>query len=344
MGDQLAMVGLTHRGTPLSLLEQVAVPRDEHAALLADLRDAGWREAVLLSTCSRTEIYAARRQEPERSLLDVLAAHTGVPLATLHASAEQRTDQAVVGHLLRVTAGLESRVVGEVEIQGQVRRAFRTADAAGLTGPTLTPLFAAAVRCGQRVREQTTLGAQGRSLARRAVEIGLGALPDVADPVIMVVGSGRMAATAVEHLRLLGRRPRVAARDEARAEQLAGAGNVCPLPALVVGIARADLLICATSAAQHVVTAAHVHEATARRTRPLVVVDLSVPRNVDAAVGDLPGVRLVDLEGLDDDPAALEELGAALRAGGVIVEAAARQHVEGVAARAAGPVIAALRQ
>jgi glutamyl-tRNA reductase len=340
---QLGMAGLSHRSAPTAVLEQVAVPRADQPALLDALRDAGYPEAVVVSTCSRTEIYAAWRATPAAGLLDVLAGFVQVPAARLRPFAELRGDSAVVSHLLRVTAGLDSRVIGEVEIAGQVRGAWRAAQAAGLTGPTLGPLFSCALRCSQRVREETSLGAQGRSLARRAVEIGLQDLP-AREPVVMVVGTGRMATTAVEHLRALGLRPQVAARDEARALLLAGPGGVCPLPALSRGIERADLLICATSAAHHVVTAEQVRAATAGRDRQLTVVDLSVPRNVDLAVAALPGVRLVDLDGLDDNPAADAGLAAALRDGSRIVADAARAHHEQRAARDAGAVIAALRR
>jgi glutamyl-tRNA reductase len=345
-GARLGMVGVSHRSAPSAVLETVSVPRADQPALLAALHEAGYREVVVLSTCSRTEVYAAWRATPSVGLLDLLARHAATPVHQLREHAEVRTDQAVVAHLLRVTAGLESRVIGEVEIQGQVRSAYRMAAAAGLIGPTLGPLFSAALRCGQRVRAQTTLGAQGRSLARRAVDIGLGTLvpADKTSPVVMVVGSGRMATTAVEHLRSMGLQPRVAARDEARAAQLAGPGGVCPLPALARGIAHADVLICATSAVHHVVTVEEVRAAMATRSRPLTVVDLSVPRNVDLAVASLPGVRLVDLDGLGDDPTADAELAAALHAGSRLVADAARLHREQSAARDAAPAIAALRQ
>lgn len=343
--DRLSMVGFTHRRATLPLLEQMSVPRGERGRLLAALRAAGYLEAVVLSTCSRVEIYAGPDGGggPE-GLLTVLEGHSGLPLVELHPAAELRDGHAVVEHLFRVTAGMESRVVGEVEIHGQVRSAFREAQASGMTGSTLSRLFPEALRCGSRVRAETTLGAQGRSLAHRAVDVGLAALGEVVDPAIMVVGSGRMAASAVEHLRRLGRRPLVAARNEIDAARLAGPGRVCPLPALATGVEQADLLICATSAAYHVVTFDHVREARPARSRPFVVVDLSVPRNVDPAVATVPGVRLIDLEGMNDDATTDPALAAALEAGAALVSEASQRHTEGVAARRAGPVIAALRR
>ena len=342
--DRLSMVGFTHRGATLPLLEQVSVPREQRGRLLAALRAAGYVEAVVLSTCSRVEIYAGPDGGGPEGLLNALGGHVGRSLGELHPAAEMRHGHAVAEHLFRITAGMESRVVGEVEIHGQVRSAFREAQAAGMTGSALGRLFPAALRCGSRVRTETTLGAQGRSLGHRAVDVGLAALGGVADPAIMVVGSGRMAASAVEHLARLGQRPLVAARNEGDAARLAGPGSVCPLPALATGVEQADLLICATSAAYNVVTFDHVREAMSARSRPLVVVDLSVPRNVDSAVATVPGVRLIDLEGMNDDASADPALAAALEAGAALVSEALRQRADGLAARRVGPVIAALRR
>jgi len=213
-----------------------------------------------------------------------------------------------------------------------------------MTGPSLGRLFPAALVTGRRVRVETTLGAQGRSLASRAVEVGLATLSAVAVPVIVVIGSGRMAAVAVEHLSRLGQRPQVAARDEVHAARLAGPGQVCPLPALTTGLEKADLVICATSAAHSLVTLAQVRQAmNSRQSRPLTVVDLSVPRNVDLAVGSLAAVRLIDLEGMNDDWTADPALAQARREGAAIVRSDVMRYADAVAAASAGPFIAALR-
>ncbi len=342
--SRLCMVGVTHHGAPMALLEQVSVRRGDRIRFLAALREAGYPEAVVLSTCSRIEIYVSAAAGRAEGLLLALAEHAGRSTVELQAVAEMRSGQAVIEHLFRVVSGLASRMIGEVEIHGQVRQAFREAQAAGMAGPTLSQLFPAALRCSRRVREETVLGTQGRSLGHRAVDVGLAALPSVSDPIIMVVGSGRMASAAVDHLTRLGRRPHLAARDEVYAAKLVGPGMVCPLPALASGLERADLLICATSAAHYVVTLDHVRHAMAARVRPLTVVDLSVPRNVDAAVQALPGVRLIDLEGMNDDATTDPALVAALETGSAIVTAASQRYVDAVAGRGAGPVIAALRQ
>jgi glutamyl-tRNA reductase len=344
---RLTMVGISHRGASLTLLERVTVRREDRPDLRAALRAIGCYEAVLLSTCSRVEIYVGNASpganELVEMLLDLLAEHSGATYDELRAVVEVRTGQTAVEHLFDVTAGLRSRLLGEVEILAQTRSAFRESQAVGMTGPVLGRLFPAALRSGQQVHASTSLGAHARSLGHQAVDVGLASLGGRPDPMVLVVGSGQIALAAVEHMAGLGIRPTVAARDEAYAARLAGPGAVCPLPALTRGIAEADLLICATSAAQHMVTVDHVTRAMAGRPNPLTVVDLSVPRNVDAAVAKVPGVTLIDVEGLADDGTTAPAVAAALSTAAAMASAAAQKFAEGVAARNAGPVIAALR-
>ena len=341
--DGLTMVGWSHHGSSLALLEQVRPSHDVRPRLLAALQAAGFPEPVLLSTCSRTEVYAAGPGPGSDVLVATVAQLTGAPRRQLAAAAELRRGRAVVEHLFLVAAGLRSRVVGEGEVRAQVRGAARAALTCGVALPTSGPLFAAAARSASRVGDVTGLGARARSLARRAVEVGMSGVADVEDPVVLVVGAGHMARTAVEHLHALGLHARVAARRELQAVRLAGAGSTCPLPALARGIAAADVLLCATSASSAVVTVEHVREAMASGRRPLTVVDLSVPRNVDADVARVPGVRLVDVEGLGDDLAADRELATALATGRALARQEAERYVEDVASRGAGPLIAALR-
>jgi len=339
--DELLQVGVSHTEAPLDLLERLALRADALPGLLADITALGATEAVLLSTCSRTEIYARAPVDPER-LIEVLARQAGVTPATVRAVSRLRVGASAVEHLLRVTAGLESRLVGEVDIQRQVRTAHRAARAAGTLGPLLDRVFPLALRCGDEVRSRTSLGRQGRSLARRAVDIGVGALPG-ASPEVLIVGSGQMASAATERLRELGLGFRVAARDEHYAARLAGPGNVCPLASLEEGIRRADLLICATSASSPVVTFEHVQRAMRARPRRLTLVDLAVPRNVDPAAGTLELVDLVDLSGLNDDASSDPVVREAVLRAEELVRATARAHVADEAARGAGPLIHAVR-
>jgi glutamyl-tRNA reductase len=339
----VSMVGFTHRSCALGVLERVAVPRSEQEPLLRAVRAAGFPEAVVLSTCSRTEIYAGPSDEEPDRLLDLLADRAGGWSRELRAAAETRMGDEVVRHLFRVVAGLDSRVVGEPEIRTQARAAFRQSYAAGMVGGILGELFPAALRAGSEVRRKTSVVSQARSLAHRAVDVGLATETD-AHPHVVVLGSGRMAGAAVERLRQRGHRPVVVARSVRHAARLVGADAARPLDRLTTEIADADLLISATAASQALVTVDQVDRAMTGRTRPLTVVDLSVPRNVEPAVGDRALVRLVDIEDLDTDPAADPELAAPLLHAETLVLEATRRYVEHVAARQAGPLIAAIRQ
>ena len=341
--DRLWLAGWSHHTSPLAVLERVSLARPRQLEVLAALVDGGCTEAVVLSTCSRTEVYAAAPEPRHEVLLRTVARVAGAPAGEISPSAELRSGADVVEHLFLVTAGLRSRVLGEGDVRGQVRRAVKQARTAGLLLPTLGPLFATAARCADRVADATGLGARARSLGLRAVDVGLARVRDVDDPDVLVVGAGEMARTAVEHLDELGRRPRVAARCEAQALPLAGPGSTCPLAALAVEVARADLLICATSAPHDVVTLDDVRQAMSSGRRPLTVVDLSVPRNVDVAVSRVAGVELIDVGGLADDLGDDDELRSAVTVGSALVRDEAARYVADASSRTAGPLIAALR-
>ena len=314
--------------------------------LFTGLASAGFVESVVLSTCSRLEIYAVSTDATERDLLAVLEAQADGADEAVREAAYIRTGASVVRHLFRVTSGFESPVIGEVDIHGQVRTAFRRAQAARLTGTLLGRLFPAALHASMQVRARTGLDVHGRSLARKAVEVGLraAAASEAKPPRILLVGSGLMAKTALEHLGSLGYSCRLTARDESYAARLVGQDLARPLGTLVEEVSRSDLLICATSAAQPVVTAAHVRAAMAGRTEPLAVVDLAVPRNVETGVGDVEGVRLIDLSGLQDDAAEGVVFQACLEVGDKLIDAEVQRFLADVAAQDAGPIIAALRQ
>jgi glutamyl-tRNA reductase len=338
----VVMVGLSHRTAPLALLERVAVPADRRPEVLAAVREAGFSEAVLLVTCSRTEIYATGWKARPQHLVDALAAQAGPAYGTVRRTAEVRVGQAAVTHLFRVASGLESRVVGEPEIRSQVRAAFREACAAQAVGGMLGELFAAAVRVATYVHRETALGSTSRSLACRAVDMAVTGA--VGTPEVLVVGSGRMASAAVDHLRRLNHRPTVVARDERRAVQLGGASHARPLSDLVGQMGAADVLICTTSACEPLVTVDGVRRAMSDRAAPLTLVDLSVPRNVDPAVARIRGVRVIDVEAMQDRPGEGAALAQGVAGAEALIQAAVARHRDHLAARRAGPLIAAMRQ
>ena len=338
----VSMVGFTHRASVLRVLERVSVPHAEQDALLHALRAAGFPEAVVLSTCSRTEVYAGGSSASPQRLLDVLVERAGGWSHELREAAEVRLGDDAVRHLFRVTAGLDSRVVGEPEIRSQVRAAFRRSYAAGMARGTLGELFPAALRSAAAVRRRTTVVSQARSLACRAVEVGLRRPAPGHRPHVVVLGSGRMAAAAVEWLHRLGHRPVVVARSSEHALRLVGADRVRGLDALAAEVHHADLLV-STTAADHPLVTADLVRSVVGDGRRLTVVDLSVPRNVDPAVGLLEGLHLVDIEDLATDSATDPGLAAGLVHAEALVREAARRYAEHVAARRAGPLMTAMR-
>jgi glutamyl-tRNA reductase len=174
------MVGLSHQGATLTELGRASVRREALPGVLADLVAKGFTEAVVLSTCSRTELYATTPSDPASAAargFDAIAAWSSLSSDRVRAAATVLTDADAVSHLFRVTAGLESRLVGDVDVVAQVRSAWRAARQAGTAGPALERLFAAAVRGAGKAHVGTSLGRQGRSLATRAVDVGLATFP-----------------------------------------------------------------------------------------------------------------------------------------------------------------------
>lgn len=346
----LLMVGVSYRDAPFDLLERLAAPGPALDGLLRSVRRSGTSETVVVSTCCRTEIYVVAddglRAGMEQRLVGVLAEHCGVPASDIACVARSRSEDDLVVHLLRVACGLESRLPGEVDVVAQVRAAADEARAAGTLGPELGRLFAAASGAARRVHRQTSLGSLGRSLGRHGAELGLGALvTDATDAAVVVLGTGKMAATVMAALTAAGVRPAVCGRNPARTARLAASGgSALPLDALPAALTAADLVICCTGASEPLLDTAQVGAVLeGRGGRPLTVVDLSLPRNVDRDVGSLPAVRLIDLETLGDDCAARSELSAALGAASAITVAETARFMEARRARAAGPFIAALR-
>ena len=338
----LTMLGLSHESAALDLLERAAVRPGGCGPLLVALLDVGCTEAVVLSTCSRTELYVVGEVAPA-VLEGVLAAHCGVDVHAVAAVARTRVGGQVPRHLFAVAGGLRSRVLGEPEIHGQVRAALAEAQALGAAGPVLTRLFGTAVRCGREVRERTTLGGQGRSLACRAVDVGLATLAPGTTPVVAVVGAGRMAAAAVERLATTGLRATVVARDRERAARLVPATRVREIADLVAVLVEADLVICATSASADLVRLQDVRTSAAERVagRALTLVDLSLPRTVEPLVATLPGVRLVGLDDLGDDPLAARAA-AVVAAAETVVAACVEGYEAHLGTVAAGPAIQAM--
>jgi glutamyl-tRNA reductase len=342
-------VGVSHRLAPAETLEKLSVPLAELGEVLPRLHALpSVDEVAVLCTCNRVEVYAAasgQAGEVTRAVAGLLAARGRLPLGEVLPVARTRVGGAAAEHLFSVACGLDSMAVGEEQVVAQIKAAARVAAAAGTTGPAITGLIDAALRASKRARTQTTISTEGISLARAGLDIAAEHLGGLAARHAVVVGTGSTGKLAARLLREAGvARLSVASRDGERAAEVAAALRATPVLSSDVpaALAGADLLVTATGAAAPVVAAGPVRAARARAGgRPLFVLDLGLPPDVDAAVGGLPGVTLVDLTALGRHLAdrAVPDQVPEVRA---IVAAEAAAYMERRGQTAAAPVIAAM--
>ena len=329
------VVGLSHKSAPVSTLERAAVSGDALGKLLHDVvRLPDIAETFVIATCNRVEVYAEvdRFHSGVAGVCELLSRHSGIPAAELTSSLYVHYEDRAVQHLLAVSCGLESIVVGEDQILGQVRAALKTAGEHGTLGRSLRDLGRLALRTGKRARSETGIDRLGLSLVSVGTDLALTQLGQPADARlaglrVLVVGAGAMSGLATASSARAGARVTVANRTRGKAERLAAGigGAVADFAALSAAIADADLVISCTGASGLVITAPLVREAlfapggttppgtpphgrTARppippggsapRPRPLVFLDLAMPRDVDPAVADLPGVSVIGMDTL----------------------------------------------
>ncbi|WP_051940215.1 glutamyl-tRNA reductase [Phaeacidiphilus oryzae] len=308
----LLVLGLSHRTAPVGLLERASLTGEEPVRLLrAAAGSAPVGEATLVATCNRIELYAdvAKFHAGVDDLSALLAGHTGVELEELTPHLYVHYEDRAVHHLFSVACGLDSMVVGEGQILGQLRDALSLAQDEGTAGRGLNELFQQALRVGKRAHSETGIDRAGQSL----VTFGLEQVAEATGPVerkrALVVGAGSMSSLAATTLARLGVPDLVIAnRTPERAERLAAALDARTVPFGQVGaaMAEADLVISCTGAAGIVLGAEEIAVAVGRRAErsagaaPLAVLDLAMPRDTDPGVQDLDGVVLVDLETLAD--------------------------------------------
>jgi glutamyl-tRNA reductase len=298
----LVAVGLSHRTAPVALRERAALSEPAARALLAGLRAMpGVSAAAVLSTCNRTELYAVAGPAEVEPLRAALAARGRLSPEEVAAAGFAHTGPDALAHLFRVAAGLDSLVLGETEIQHQVRRTAAIADEAGTLGELAGP-FRDALATGRRVRRETGIGRGAVSTASVCVELARQALGGLDGRRALVLGAGAMAASAA---RALARNDTaeivVANRTAARARRLAAdlGGRGTGLRALGPELVAADLVVACTGAPAPVLHRAVLARAVRlRRGRPLVIVDVALPRDVDASVASLDGVVLLDIDDL----------------------------------------------
>ena len=299
----LQMVSVSHRTAPIGVLERVALSPDEARRLL-HLLERSDIEAVVLATCNRTELYwLPAGHQDSHAVSRALTQVWREPPADFHRYALELEGLEAARHLFRVAAGLESLMLGESEILGQLRAALELAEAESRAGKLLSDLFRSAIKFGRRARASTSIGQGAMSVASAAVHALRRSQPDVSQLSVVVVGAGHTGFKAAQHLRAegVGRLMvvnRTLARAEAAAERL---GAECaPLEDLARHVADADVIVAAVQAPEPVVTEAMVRSALSARSRPIVILDLSLPRAVAAGVESVPHASVIDLSRLEE--------------------------------------------
>jgi len=299
------VVGLSHRSASVSLLERTVQSDDGVVKLLADLLAAEHvDEAMVLSTCNRLEVYAdvTKFHGGVQDVTERIALRAGVALDELADHLYVHYEDRAVQHLFSVASGLDSMVVGEQQILGQLRTALQVAREEEGVGRTLGPLADAALRAGKRAHAETGIDDAGRSLVSVGLDLAAASVTDWSGVDAVLVGAGSMSSLAGSQLRRLGAgRLTIVNRTPERAQRLAGTLNadVATIEELVDRLASADLLVSCTGAVGLVVGVDVVAAAMAGRAeKPLAVLDLALPRDVDPEVRALPGVTVIDLESL----------------------------------------------
>lgn len=300
----LLLLGVNHRTASLAEREALALEPEAIARLLIDLVGHGTiDEALVLSTCNRTEFYVVAddlAQAAERVRASV-ARIKGVQLPEPGASVYQHSGNAASRHLFRVASGLDSMVVGETQILSQVKDAFALARDAGATGPMLDRLVESALRAGKRARTETGIGAGVVSVASAACELARRSMPTIEDCRVVVIGAGETSRLAAQHLgRYFPGAVTIVNRSRERGIALAleVGGRALPLDQLADAVANADLVISATRAPGTLLSAAVVAQAMAGRARPMTIIDLAVPRDVDAEAAAIPSVTLHSIDAI----------------------------------------------
>lgn len=302
----LLAVGFNHTTTPVDLRERLAVPFDELSSSLSVLvDDLGLQEAMLLSTCNRTEIYGVHADtSAAEEVAGALAKMRGVDFAKVRAHAFARQQRQAVEHIFRVAASLESIVVGEPQILGQVKEAYQAARAAGTLGSILDRCLTMAFHGAKRVRSETMVSRGAASVASVSVDLARSIFGATAQHRVMLIGAGEMCRQAGLHLRASGAGSlTVVNRGEARGNALAKevGGVYEPWDNLPEALTRADVVVSGTGAAGHVVDRKQIKAAMrARRGAPLFIVDMAVPRDVAPEVGKLSQVYLYNVDDLQE--------------------------------------------
>ena len=348
----LLALGVSHRTAPLELRERLALTEGRAAGVLNGLVGEGpITEAAAVSTCNRTEIYvvASDTVEAETAALGVLAREASIPPTELLGPLYSKRGHDAAAHLFRVTAGLDSMIVGEAEIQGQVKRAYELALVEGATGAVLNRLFRGALAAGKRARSETAIGEKGVSIPSVAVELAQRSLGDLPSRRVLLLGAGETSELTARALSARGvEAVFVANRRYNRAIGLAQrfGGTAVRIDELPAQLERADIVVSTTDSPHHLIERSDLDLVMRQRAdRPLLLIDLAVPRDIDPGCRELPTVTLHDV----DDVQAIVERNAsgreaeARRAEGLL-DAELARFERWLASQEVVPTVTALRQ
>lgn len=299
------VVGLNHNSAPLQIREQLHFSEEEKKLLEIKLTSSlGISECVVLSTCNRTEIYAVTDSPYlaegmiKNHLLQKAAKHSKNAAKSLYAKVN---DEAVT-HLFTVVCGLDSLVVGETQILGQVKEAFFQSQKDGCTGTLFNRLFKQAITIGKRAHTITGIGKQAVSVSYAAIQLLKQHITHLDQKKTLIIGAGEMSKLAAKHLQSEGCTKLIFAnRTFDRAQELAGLfdGSACPLEDSFGLMEKVDIVICSVSKRDYLLRSADVHDLIAKRKRPLYLIDLGVPRNVDPEISGFENVHLYDVDHLN---------------------------------------------
>ncbi|MBL0387128.1 glutamyl-tRNA reductase [Tumebacillus sp. ITR2] len=302
----IMVVGLNYRSAPVEIRERFALQESQLDGALSKLRASGdLHEVVLVSTCNRTEIYAVAEERAggEEAIHGFLAELSGVPRAKFLPHLYQYGENAAIRHLFRVTAGLDSMVLGETQILGQVRSGFLFSQEIGATGPVFNNLFKRSVTVAKRAHNETKIGENAVSVSYAAVELAKKIFESLDHKTVLVIGAGKMSELTAKHLNANGAtRVIVVNRTYQRAKELADKfnGKALDMNSLDLALKEADIVVSSTGAEGYVVTKAHVQATMkARRHRPLFLIDIAVPRDLDPEMCKVDNVFLYDIDDLE---------------------------------------------
>lgn len=350
----IILVGLNHKTAPVAVRERLAFTDEACAAGLRALVDGEVvREGLIVSTCNRVEVLtttgSVQSADGLARIIKFLSDIRSIPREDFSGHLYHHEDDAAVRHVFRVASSLDSLVVGEPQVLGQVRRAYSLAVTAGTTGRILNRLVHQALHVAKRVRSETGIAASAVSISYMAVELGRKIFGSLAGRTVMLIGAGEMAELSARHLVNAGvARVLIANRTNETAQTLAAefGGEAIDFAQLPKSLAEADIVICSTGASDYVLTPAIAREALElRRNRPSFFIDISVPRNIDPAVGEVPNLFVFDMDDLEAVVASnIREREREAERAELIVQSEVMQFQQSLRAQTIGPTLGALRR